>query len=197
MSRLRTTEGLAHLRVDDEVDVAPPVARLDVLEAVPLLGQRPQRLGEELELLHGDGQLAGARPEQVARDADEVADVEVGEGGERVAERVGPRVELDAARRRLADGRSRSCRGAGAPSPGPPAPPRPPRAARPRPRPCSGAWSSPAPVGDGKAPAERVDAAGPPALELLDPAADLLVGIGGQRRGRSGHAYAADRAIAR
>ena len=32
-----------------EVHVALAVARLDVLEPVPLLGQRPQGLGEELE----------------------------------------------------------------------------------------------------------------------------------------------------
>ena len=39
-------EDLAHLRVDDEVDVALAVADLDVRQAVPLLGQRARRLGE-------------------------------------------------------------------------------------------------------------------------------------------------------
>ena len=37
---------VAHLRVGDEVEVALAVAHLDVLEAVPLLGQRLQGLGE-------------------------------------------------------------------------------------------------------------------------------------------------------
>ena len=47
MSRAPEPEDLAHLGIDDEVHVALAVARLDVLEPVPLLGQRPERLGEE------------------------------------------------------------------------------------------------------------------------------------------------------
>jgi hypothetical protein len=43
-------------------------------------------------------------------------------------------------------------------------------------------------MGDGKSSAERLDAAGTPAVQLLDPPADLLVGVGGQRR-VVGHAY--------
>ena len=39
------------LVVGDQVDVALAVARLDVGEAVPLLRQRPQRLGEHAERL--------------------------------------------------------------------------------------------------------------------------------------------------
>src|SRR2546428_625138 len=74
-------EGLAHLGIDHQVDVALAVARLDVLQAVPLLGQRAQRLGEELEVLDRHRQLALARPEQLAGDADEVTDIEVRERG--------------------------------------------------------------------------------------------------------------------
>ena len=46
--RLRKTSRTSGL--DDQVDVALAVADLDVGEAVPLLGQRPQRLGERQEL---------------------------------------------------------------------------------------------------------------------------------------------------
>ena len=42
-------EHLADLVVGDEVEVAAAVARLDVGEPVELLGQRAQRLGEQLE----------------------------------------------------------------------------------------------------------------------------------------------------
>src|SRR5881409_1893214 len=87
-------EDLADLGVDDQVDVALPVARLDVLEAVPLLGQRTQRLGQERERLHGQRELARARAEHPARDADEITDVEDAEEREVVAELVGARVEL-------------------------------------------------------------------------------------------------------
>ena len=75
-SRLRSRKIVARLGVHDQVDVALPVARLDVLQAVPLLGQRPQRLGQEAHVLHGHRELAGAGAEQLAGDADEVADVQ-------------------------------------------------------------------------------------------------------------------------
>ncbi len=66
MRRLRSTKVSRTLRIDHEVHVALSVARLDVLQAVPLLRQRAQRLGEELEVLDGHRQLALARPEQLA-----------------------------------------------------------------------------------------------------------------------------------
>ena len=44
-------EHFAHFGIGDQVEIALAVARLHVLEAVPLLGHREQRLGEELELL--------------------------------------------------------------------------------------------------------------------------------------------------
>ena len=90
-------EDLADLGVDDQVDVALAIARLDVLEPVPLLGQRAQRLGQERERLHAHRQLAGARAEHSSGDADEIADVELAEAREVVTELVGARVELDAA----------------------------------------------------------------------------------------------------
>jgi hypothetical protein len=72
-------EHLADLGVHHEVHVAAPVPGLDVPEPVPFLRQRPERFGEELETPNGDGQLTRARPEELARHADEIADVEVGE----------------------------------------------------------------------------------------------------------------------
>src|SRR3972149_5948107 len=76
-------ERLAHARVDHKVHVPMPVPGLDILEAVPLLRQRAQGLGQELEPLHGHRELPGSRPEQLAGDADEIADAEIRE--ERVA----------------------------------------------------------------------------------------------------------------
>ena len=66
-------EDRADVGVHDEVHVTLPIAGLHVLEAVPLLGQRPQRLREEAPRLDVDRELAGARAEHLARDADEVA----------------------------------------------------------------------------------------------------------------------------
>src|SRR5262249_60089021 len=90
-------EDVARLGVHDEVDVALPIARLDVLQAVPLLGQGPERLGQEREALDGDRQLAGPCAEHLAGYADEVAGVELDEPRVLVAEPVGARVELDPA----------------------------------------------------------------------------------------------------
>jgi hypothetical protein len=148
---------------------------------MPFLGQRPEGLGEELELLHGDRQLTRARPEQLAGHTDEVADVEVDEGGKGIAEGVGPRVELDAARHILKVREARLAVMADRH-----------HAARQRHRArarqrvlrrvLEAALELPAPVGDRKPSTERVDAAGAPAFELVDPPADLLVGVGGERR---------------
>jgi hypothetical protein len=51
-------EDAPRLGVGDEVEVALAVARLDVLEAVPLLRQGAERLGQEPELVHLERQLA-------------------------------------------------------------------------------------------------------------------------------------------
>ncbi|MEZ5417877.1 MAG: hypothetical protein R2708_11100 [Vicinamibacterales bacterium] len=52
MSRIAATVRLraddaAHVGIDGEIQVALPVARLDVLQAVPLLRQRQEALGQE------------------------------------------------------------------------------------------------------------------------------------------------------
>ena len=63
-------------RVHEEVDVALAVAEFDVGEAVELLGQREHGLGEEGDGLDVNGELAGAGAEEIAGDADVVAEVE-------------------------------------------------------------------------------------------------------------------------
>ena len=74
-------EDVAHLGVGDEVQVALAVAHLDVLEAVPLLGRRPQGLSEDGVATGLDGGLAGAGAEEGAGHAHEVAQVdEIDEG---------------------------------------------------------------------------------------------------------------------
>src|SRR5690606_969653 len=52
------------------------VAQLDILEPMPLFGQRPQRLGQKLEGLDLDAFLARPGAHDLARDADDVADVQ-------------------------------------------------------------------------------------------------------------------------
>ena len=69
-------EGLPRGFARDEVDVATAVAQLGVAEAVPLLGQRVQALGEEADLGRAHRELAGAGAEHRPAHRDEVADVE-------------------------------------------------------------------------------------------------------------------------
>ena len=69
-------EHLADVGVDDEVEVALPIADLDVLQPVPLLRQRQEALGEELEPRRPDRELVGLGAEQVTRDADLIAEIE-------------------------------------------------------------------------------------------------------------------------
>ena len=68
-------EHLAGFLVHDEVEIALPVAGFLVGEPVEFLGQRPQRLHQQLDLLRADRQLTGLRPEQPALRPDDVAEV--------------------------------------------------------------------------------------------------------------------------
>src|SRR5262249_41636943 len=70
---------LARLGIGDEVEIALPVAALDVLEAVPFLGRRLQRLGEIPHARRGDRELVGLGAEEASLDADDVAEVELAE----------------------------------------------------------------------------------------------------------------------
>ena len=69
-------EDLAHFGIGDQIEIALAVAGLHVFQAVPFLGHGEQRLREEFELLHVDAQFAGAGAEQIAFDADDVAEIE-------------------------------------------------------------------------------------------------------------------------
>jgi hypothetical protein len=62
--------------VHDQIQVPLAVANLDVLQPVPLLGQRNQALGQKRHLRRPDGELVGLGAEQAAGHADEVAEVE-------------------------------------------------------------------------------------------------------------------------
>ena len=69
-------EDLAGLGVHGQVEVALAVALLDVLEAVPLLRKRPEAFREKRQGTRLDRKLAGARPEELALDAQPVAEVQ-------------------------------------------------------------------------------------------------------------------------
>ena len=83
------------LLVDDEVDVALAVALLHIDQAMPLLREGSQTLGEKAELLHLDAEFAALGGDHLTGGAHPVAAVEVGEGGEAVAEGGGLDEELD------------------------------------------------------------------------------------------------------
>ena len=72
------------LGVDDQVGVALTEPGVDVAEAVPLVGQRPHRLGQQLDRLGLDRQLALAGGHDRAVHADPVAEVEPLDRCERV-----------------------------------------------------------------------------------------------------------------
>ncbi len=92
-------EDVARLLVGDQVQLAAAEAGLDVGQPVVLLGRRPQRLGEQRDVLERDRQLAGARADDRAVGADQVAEVEVRQAAELLlAEHVLPAEQLDAPR---------------------------------------------------------------------------------------------------
>ena len=75
------------------------VARLDVGEAVVLVGRRAQRLGEQREVVELERELAAARAEDGAVGAEQVAEVEVEQARHPLlAEHVDARVQLHPAR---------------------------------------------------------------------------------------------------
>jgi hypothetical protein len=91
-------ERLLHVRARDQVEVALAVADLRVLQPVPLLGERQERLAEQRQLLHLDRDLARAGLEEGPLDADQVAEVEeLVEGEGLLAEDVLLEVDLDPA----------------------------------------------------------------------------------------------------
>ena len=184
-------EGLADVGVHHEVHVAPPVARLHVLQAVPLGRERAQGLGEELELLHRHRELAGAGAHELAGDADEIPHVEVPEEGKALAEGVRAGIELQGPRPVAQVGEARLAVVAeGDDAAGEAHLPGALELVLARVLPARGDVARP--VGNGKAPAEGIHAPRPQGLELLVPPPDQLVGVGGGtgRRRRRHHASA-------
>ena len=74
-------KSILDLGVHDEVNVALAVTRLAVRQAVELLGQGQQTLGEQRQLGDADRNFAHLRAEHLALDADDVTDVQLLEGG--------------------------------------------------------------------------------------------------------------------
>ena len=74
-------------RVGDQVQVAPSLLEIGVLQPVPLLGQRTQRLRQQGERVHLERELPATRAHDVARGADDVAQVDLVEQPVSVAER--------------------------------------------------------------------------------------------------------------
>ena len=76
LDELRTDDEIPlDLRVHDQIDIALAVARLLVGQAVELLGQRQQGLGQQRDGLRAHGHFAALRAEDLALDADDIADV--------------------------------------------------------------------------------------------------------------------------
>ena len=68
-------ESLFDLVVDDEVEVAPPIPRLDIGETMVLLWQRPQRLRQHLPRGYLERQLAATRAHHDALGSQDIAHV--------------------------------------------------------------------------------------------------------------------------
>ena len=69
-------KNFANLGVHHQIDVALPVAQLDVRQPMPLFRQRQQVFGEERYLFDVNGKLAGTRAKQISAYADVVAEIE-------------------------------------------------------------------------------------------------------------------------
>ena len=105
--------------VEGQVEVALAVAGLGVGDAVADVGQRPQALREQLELVDPDRELAVVGGDHRALDADPVAEVEVGEVVQLLAaDLVAGRPSAGSGRSRPGGRRSRGRRGGARPSPG-------------------------------------------------------------------------------
>ena len=66
---------IARFGRDDQIDISLAVALLDVGQAMPLVRQRAQRLGQQAQAIDLDRQLAGARAHQFTLGTNDVADV--------------------------------------------------------------------------------------------------------------------------
>ena len=76
LDELRTDDEVAlDLGVHDQVDITLTIAGLLVGQAVELLGQRQQGFGQERDRLRAHGHFAALGAEDLALDADDIADV--------------------------------------------------------------------------------------------------------------------------
>ena len=71
----------SRLLVHEQVEVAAPVALLDVGQAVKGVGERRLDLGQQLQVVHRERGLSAPRPGRLADDPDDVAQVEVDRAG--------------------------------------------------------------------------------------------------------------------
>src|SRR5579863_600281 len=71
-----THENLTRALVGDQVEIAPPVAHLDVDQAVPLLGKRQQSFGKEFKPLDTDGQFVRLSAEKEPLDANHITEIQ-------------------------------------------------------------------------------------------------------------------------
>ena len=86
---------VAHVGVDHQIDVAMTVARLDVREAVMQVGDRALAGCQQLKLLESERELTAPARDGLARDADDVTELRLGDGREELlAEIIGAGEQL-------------------------------------------------------------------------------------------------------
>ena len=91
-------EGILDLGVCDQVNITLTITGLGIGQAVELLRQRAQALGQQGDLLCAGTQLAGLGAEHLALDADDVAHIQLLECGvSLIAQLIAADVELDVA----------------------------------------------------------------------------------------------------
>ena len=92
-------EDVPAFRGDDQVNIALAIAGLDIGQAVPFLGQGTQGFGDHDQLVGHDRELIGLGLEQLAFNADNIADIPFLEGGKLLfAHGVLFNIDLDLAR---------------------------------------------------------------------------------------------------
>src|SRR6476659_514864 len=67
---------VAHFRIHEKIDIALPVAQLDIRESMPFLREWQKIFGKERDLLYVNGKFAGPRAEQIPAHAYMVAKVQ-------------------------------------------------------------------------------------------------------------------------
>lgn len=68
-------------QIHDDIQITLTVARLNVFYAMIFFGQRPQAFVEKFKALDTHGELVGFGSEDLSRDADEIANSNIGDKG--------------------------------------------------------------------------------------------------------------------